>query len=66
MMQPIKIQAKEEEYSYGVDGYTVPKVNLLGEKFDHCPQYLYGDEMKDGKVKDLLWIICHMHSMQKS
>ena len=66
MMQPIKIQAKEEEYSYGIEEYTVPKVNLLGEKFDHCPQDLYGDEVKDAKLKDLLWIICYIHSMQKS
>ena len=59
-------KAKEEEYSYGIEEYTVPKVDLLGEKFDHYPQDLYGDQVKDAKLKDLLWIICYMHSMQKS
>ena len=38
----------------------------MGEKFDHYPQDLYGDEVKEAKLKDLLWIICYMHSMQKS
>eukprot|EP00795_Rhopilema_esculentum_P016885 gene16885-8362_t len=61
MMQTIKIASKEEQCSYEIEKYTVANAKL-----DDCPRGLYRDKVENAKLKELLWIICYMHSLQIS